>query len=208
MIPCPSTQKNKSTLHQSPVQWRTGVNPLTSEVQQRWLARAGALTEGLRALGRLELEVLRETVTLASPDECWAMNLPTSQRLHIREVCMHVDQTPCVVARSLLTHQGYSGAWQTVRRLGKRPLADLLYRDRSVTRSHFETARVDRFHPLGTVAARALNTTTPDITPSWQPPAWARRSVFWRKSEPLLVSECFLPAFWVLTDKNLKHASC
>ena len=163
--------------------------------------RAGALTEGLRALGRLELEVLRETVTMASPDECMAMNLPTSQRLHIREVCMHIDQTPCVVARSLLTPQGYSGPWQTIRRLGKRPLADLLYRDRRVTRSHFETARVNRFHPLGAMAAH-LNTTTSGNLLDWQPPAWARRSVFWREGEPLLVSECFLPAFWVLTDKT------
>ena len=163
--------------------------------------RAGALTEGLRALGRLELEVLRETVTMASPDECMAMNLPTSQRLHIREVCMRIDQTPCVVARSLLTPQGYSGPWQTIRRLGKRPLADLLYRDRRVTRSHFETARVNRFHPLGAMAAH-LNTTTSGNLLDWQPPAWARRSVFWREGEPLLVSECFLPAFWVLTDKT------
>lgn len=205
MIPCQSTQKSNSTLHRTPVQWRTGVNPLTNETQRLWLARAGALTEGLRALGCLELEVLRETVTLASPDECLAMNLPTTQRLHIREVCMHIDQTPCVVARSLLTPQGYSGAWQSIRRLGKRPLADLLYRDRRVTRSHFETARVNRFHPLGAVAAKQLHTNIPDMPPSWQPPAWARRSVFWREGEPLLVSECFLSAFWVLTDKTSRQ---
>jgi len=201
MIPCPSTQKNRPALHRQTVHWRTGVNPLTTEAQRLWLARAGALTEGLRGLGCLELEVLRETVTLASPDECLAMNLPTTQQLHIREVCMHIDQIHCVVARSLLTPQGYSGAWQSIRRLGKRPLADLLYRDRRVTRSHFETTRVTRFHPLGAVAARQLNTTTPGILCGWQPPAWARRSVFWREGEPLLVSECFLPAFWVLTDK-------
>ncbi|HEY7803704.1 MAG TPA: hypothetical protein VIC30_04630, partial [Orrella sp.] len=60
------------------------------------------------------------------------------------------------------------------------------------------------------VAAKQLNTTTPGILCGWQPPAWARRSVFWREGEPLLVSECFLPAFWVLTDKTSrqKHQAC
>ena len=28
---------------------------------------------------------------------------------------------------------------------------------------------------------------------------WARRSVFWRMGQPLLVAECFLPGFWTLT---------
>ena len=27
---------------------------------------------------------------------------------------------------------------------------------------------------------------------------WARCSVFWRQGRPLLVAECFLPAFWQL----------
>lgn len=203
----PKHTKNRLTPHYLTVQWGSGVNPLTTKVQQLWLSRAGALTEGLRALGHLELEVLRETVYLASPDECLAMSLPATQRLHIREVCMCIDQTPCVVARSLLTPQGYSGAWQSIRRLGKRPLADLLYRDRRVIRSHFETARVNRFHPLGAMAAQQLNACASDTLPNWQPPAWARRSVFRREGEPLLVSECFLPTFWILTDKTLTHAS-
>uniref|UniRef100_UPI0028AE0CA6 chorismate lyase n=1 Tax=Achromobacter insolitus TaxID=217204 RepID=UPI0028AE0CA6 len=31
---------------------------------------------------------------------------------------------------------------------------------------------------------------------------WARRSVFWRQGQPLLVAECFLPAFWDLVAEQ------
>lgn len=167
--------------------------------------RPGALTDGLRLSGRLELEVIGQTAQVPHADERFVMGLTRSEAARVREVCMRIDGTPCVVARSVLTAQGYASSWQTIRRLGKRPLADLLYQDRRVVRSHFETARLTRFHPLAAAAHRHLHREVGDSEPFRHQAGWARRSVFWREGQPLLVCECFLPAFWALIERQAKH---
>jgi len=196
MITCLRTQSTDSPRDLLTVRWHTGPNALVNPTQQSWLTRAGALTDGLRGLGQFQLHVLRQTTRAPAPDEQYAMDLNAGKCVHAREVYMTIDGIICVVARSVLTSQGYSGAWQTVRRLGKRPLADLLYNDRRVWRSHFETARLTRFHPLGAIAHRLAAT-----DPHAHQAQWARRSVFWRDGQALLVAECFLPAFWRLVQR-------
>ena len=196
MITCLSTQPTDSTRYPLTARWHAASHARISPTQQSWLTRAGALTDGLRELGELQLRVLRQTMLGPSPDERLAMNLNAGSCVHAREVCMSIDGTICVVARSVLTPRGVSGAWRTVRRLGKRPLADLLYNDRRVWRSHFEAARLNRFHPLGAIAHRLVAT-----DPQAPPTQWARRSVFWRDGQALLVAECFLPAFWIILQR-------
>jgi len=196
MITCLRTQPTESARDLRTVRWQTAPQARTDPTQQSWLTRAGALTDGLRGLGHLQLHVLRQTILTPAPDEQYAMDLNDGRCVHAREVYMSIDGTICVVARSVLTPQGYTGAWQTVRRLGKRPLADLLYNDRRVGRSHFETARLTRFHPLGAIAYRLAAT-----DPQAHQAHWARRSVFWRDGQALLVAECFLPAFWRLVPQ-------
>ena len=172
--------------------WRNGVDPLTDSIQRYWLRRPGALTVGLRGLGTLKLRVLRQSIGMPTPDECHAMQLNKSQPARVREICLSVDGRDCVVARSVVSLKGWSGSWKAIRGLGRRPLADLLYDDRRVTRSSFETAGICLPHPLGKLVLLSNN----DLTRSSYAAQYARRSVFWRGEQPLLVAECFLPAFW------------
>lgn len=120
---------------------------------------------------------------------------------------MYIDGVPCVVARSVLTTRGYAGAWQTIRRLGQRPLADLLYHDPRVARTAFEIARLGRTHPLAATARRHLQALELESNANVFEALWARRSVFWRQRQPLLVSECFLPAFWVMVQAEVKPST-
>ena len=195
MITCPSTQAKEAARNPLTVCWQAATHALTNPTQHAWLTRPYALTDGLRSLGQLQLQVLRQTTVRPALDEQQAMGLNAGSGAHAREVCMSIDGVICVVARSVLTPTGLSGAWQTVRRLGKRPLADLLYNDRRVWRSHFEMARLNRFHPLGVMAHRLVTNGA-----QAHQAHWARRSVFWRDGQALLVAECFLPAFWILTQ--------
>src|SRR5690606_39185457 len=73
-------------------------------------------------------------------------------------------------------------------RLSTRPLADMLYHDRSIERSAFVCRRLAAPVPFHATARRAQ--------PGAAGALWARRSAFWRNGQPLLVAECFLPAFW------------
>lgn len=174
--------------------WSTQIDPLADSMQRQWLRRAGALTAGLRKLGRLELGVIRQTTALPTLDERLIMRLTSRQPVHIREICLSIDGQSCVVARSVVSLPSRRGHWQAIGQLGRRPLADILYDDRHVRRSAFETGRIHSPHPLARLALSNEPTSSGNRNLTY----WARRSVFWRGGDPLLVAECFLPAFWAI----------
>ena len=193
MIPCQaSTRLARETNTAST--WSDLIGPCATPDQRYWLSRPGALTVGLRSLGKLELTVLRERFLQPCPDERAVMRLPARAPARVREIQMTVNGVVCVVARSVLSRQGWAGPWQALRQLGGRPLADLLYDDPLVTRSVFQMAHLRSPHPLARLSDRHL-----EASPYWRHQSyWSRRSVFWRNGQPLLVAECFLPSFWEL----------
>jgi len=191
--------------------WMTVPAPSISQLQRHWLTRSGALTQGLRSLGVLTLRVLSEKVCRAGQDEATRLALPTGHALWQREVCMSILGVDCVVARSVTPLKASNGHWQAVRQLRNRPLADILYHDRAIARSEFEFTTVRLGMPLYRLAPLSFATTLQPLCPPafGVPPqpltqaapasparVFARRSVFVRAHQPLLVAEAFLPAFW------------
>jgi chorismate--pyruvate lyase len=191
--------------------WITDPAPSVSPLQRHWLTRPGALTQGLRALGVLTLRVLSENVCRAGQDEATRLALPIGHALWQREVCMSILGVDCVVARSVTPLKASNGHWQAVRQLRNRPLADILYHDRAIARSEFEFTTVRLGMPLYRLAPLSFSTPLQPLSPLAfgvppQPLAqagptsparvFARRSVFVRAHQPLLVAEAFLPAFW------------
>lgn len=171
--------------------WLRQVPPSLSSTQKSWLMRPGALTVGLRQLGQVKLQVISERPEGLSQDEASGMEQAPRSAVWVREVLMTIHDTPCVFARSLTPLMASHGTWQGIRKLRTRPLADILYHEPSIRRSAFEVARIQRHMPLyGTYLKTQSN---PSLA---LPTLLARRSVFWRGGQPLLVSECFLPAFW------------
>jgi chorismate--pyruvate lyase len=174
--------------------------------------RAGALTSGLRTMGSLNLEVIDEYACGLSRDEARCLKRPMKSPVWVREVVMSINGIDCVVARSLTPLVASHGVWQGMRKLRSRPLADILYNQRSIVRSAFEVARLNRVIPLNKTAKHilALNKTanlglkkTGTLIPGKSAShttnqiLLARRSVFWRNGYPLMVAECFLPDFWL-----------
>jgi chorismate--pyruvate lyase len=120
----------------------------------------------------------------ARPDEAAALGLARpGMRLYVREVCVRLDGRPAVLARSITTLRGIRGPWQGLRRLGRRPLAALVWTDPLIRRGRFEYAKV----PAASLAAAHL------ADRPWLP---ARRSCFWRDGEPLIVLEAFAGLPW------------
>lgn len=169
--------------------WRSTPPPALSDTQKDWLMRPGALTSALRQVGELELRVLTERVRSLPREDSALVGLPAGRPVWVREIAMRLEGVDCVVARSLTPLRASHGVWQGIRRLRTRPLADMLYHDISIWRSDFEVARLARRSALWQTVRRNLSTPI-DV------PLLARRSVFWRHGQPLLVSETFLPAFW------------
>jgi len=154
-------------------------------------------------MGELQLQVLREYRASASLDEALGLRVAAGAPVWVREVLMSLDGTAVVAARSLTRLAATHGAWQGMRRLRTRPLADMLYHDRRIVRSRFAWARLQR--PLAFYAAlRRLGSSLCSISPAGLDTPeglLARRSVFWRGDQPLLVAECFLPGFWRLLEQ-------
>jgi len=200
--------------------WMPLPPPSCTVTQKFWLFRPGALTAGLRQLGEFRLRVLAEYAQAVPVDEARAMRLRPGAVVWVREVLMSIDGVDGVVARSLTPLAASRATWQGMRRLRTRPLADMLYHDRTVQRSAFECRRLAPgvpFHATArSVAADALsipnhgdgkvvdirhalhgrNATHSRDAVNRDARILARRSVFWRHGEPLVVAEGFLEAFW------------
>lgn len=177
--------------------WRVAPLPSFSAAQKDWLTRGGSLTAHLRTLGVVAVRVTREAVALPWADEHAALGLVPRAPAWVREVVLSVDGVPFVAAHSIAPLAASVGVWQATRRLRTRPLAELLYSDSSVARSSLVSRRLTARHPLYRLAVREIDGMPPHTLV-------ARRSVFERHGEPLMVTECMLPALWA----HLASSAC
>ncbi|WP_036004075.1 chorismate--pyruvate lyase family protein [Paraburkholderia caribensis] len=181
--------------------WRVAPLPRFSPDQKDWLTRGGSLTAHLRTLGAVAVRVTREAVDLPFDDECTALAIAPRTPVWVREVVLSVDAKPFVAAHSIVPLAASTGVWQAMRRLRTRPLAELLYSDSSVSRSSLVSRRLTARHPLHRLASRE----TADAPVH---ALLARRSVFERYGEPLMVTEVMLPALWTcLAIRDQKQAA-
>lgn len=131
------------------------------------------------------MRVLRQGWIRPAYDEACALRLRLQSWAWMREVQLLCDNQPWVFARTLIPASTLRGRGRRLTRLGSRPLGEVLFADHSVRRGPVEVARIgpdQRLHHL----AFANCSEPPDAI-------WARRSLFWMNSRPLLVCEIFLP---------------
>jgi chorismate--pyruvate lyase len=154
-----------------------------------WLAAGGSLTAHIRRVGHdFSVRKIMQGCVSALADE--AVVLKHSRGTVVREVLLMEGDLPLVFAHSVVSHRHTCGPWRTVRGLGSRPLAELLFADRSVHRQPLHYRVLTAVDPLGQRVLHAL--------PDTKFPLWARRSVFHKKGAALMVTEVFLPAIMEL----------
>lgn len=140
---------------------------------------------------------LRQGTASLLPEERLALGSEGRGRCLIREVLLKVDSEALVFARSVTSRRATQGPWKAVLKLGRRPLADLLFTKlAAVHRSELASLRVSPGSPLHRLIVRHLEAVGEQPTP---PVArigtcWARCSLFWRRGSTLRVLEVFLPA--------------
>ena len=144
----------------------------------------------------LSLDVVFEGASAPAPDEAPVLQTLAKKRIWVREVSMSLDGVPCVIARSVTRLPDSRSTWSGIRSLASRPLADLLYNDRTIKRGSFQSSLITRGHGIWMAVRHAGQEKAT--------PLLARRSVFTRHQRPLVVTECFLPAFWDLLRRSDK----
>ena len=167
-----------------PLRW-TIAPPFAPAMRQMRLP--GSLTAWLARRGEVSVTVLFSGWDTARPDEAWELGLRPGQRIYAREVCVRCNGVAAVLARSVTSIIASKGAWNGLHRLGRRPLADLLWSNPRVARGHFEYFRLPAADPL--VQTMACHRPLP-----------ARRSTFKLHGQELIVLEAFVGLPWPDAD--------
>lgn len=168
---------------------------------RRWLQASGSLSARLAATGQtFSVQVLAQGRQPLTRDEACALGLGARRVGYAREVVLRVDGQALVFARSVTAHTDSLGAWRSVRGLGSRPLADVLFKRAGILREPMAYSQLTRQSLLQRHVASCWQAAT-GATPG--PQAWpARRSVFNRQGAALLVMEVFAapPNRWRWSD--------
>jgi len=164
----------------------------TRDSLRDWLRAPGSLSRRLARLGeRFEVQVLNQGVAPLRALERAALGLPPRGLTVVREVILRVDDKPLVWARSALHQRSTTGPWRSLKGLGARPLAHLLYDDHRISRSELQPRRLSRCGHTRRHAARQWQQATGE--PASLQMLWSRNSVFRRGGAKLRVMELFAP---------------
>lgn len=162
--------------------------PLLADAALRaWLIDDGSLTARIKARCRaFDVQLLRQGRARIRREEAVLLGLNPSEHAIGRDVLLRCGGLPVVYAHSVLRERDLRGSWHAVAGMGTRPLGAALFADPRIARGALAFRCLRHGHPLYCAAAHAAGRTLP--------PLWARRSLFWLRGAPLLVTEAFLPA--------------
>lgn len=174
--------------------WSTELSTSFSEVEAYWLSRPGALTSGLRKVGEFSIRVLNEYLAYVEQDEAYPLSLAVNQTIWVREILMSINGQKAIYARSITELSASKATWKGIKALNNHPLADILYNDPTISRSSFESTKLNN--------QLSLQRSLKEYSDLPQGKFLARRSTFFKKHEGLTVNEVFLPGFWLELSKH------
>ena len=153
--------------------------------QYLWLSEYGSMTSRLMAagFGSLKVDVVNSAHQIPVKEEQYFLELRQRKRSYIREVIMHVDNKPWMYGRTVIPTTSLCGSLGQLKLLGNKPLGKVLFEDKSTVRLFIEVAKISKAHHL---YSKYINNEHSNYL-------WARRSLFYFHSFPLLVQEVFLP---------------
>lgn len=176
----------KSYLFVRPPQWlnRLPTQPQLPADLQSWLQETGSLTKRLRGVygGKFGVKILFHQWKPAFIDECRLLGLPPARYQLIREVLLHADGLPLVLARTVLPEATIKIAHRNLSHLGNRPLGEVIFAYPDLQRRQRQYSSADTSNWSAPLRSRI------DL----QPAVWGRRSVYAIHQQPLLVAEFFL----------------
>lgn len=153
-----------------------------------WLNETGSLTKRLRSIygKHLKVEIVFHRWRPALIDECCLLSIPAHRYQLIREVLLHVDQQPLILARTVLPEATIRIAHRNLSHLGSRPLGEVIFAYPDLERRQRQFSLTGPRH-WSTVARQRF---------PLEQAIWGRRTVYAIHQHPLLVSEFFLPG-WI-----------
>jgi chorismate--pyruvate lyase len=150
-----------------------------------WLYDQQSLTKKLEGLCQHFHVQVKQQIIVAGESSLSHYFSPDRKRL-VREVFLYCDDRPFVFAQTEIPISTLTEQQAQLSEIGTQSLGKILFNDPSMKRGQIEVAKfTDKL---------ALALLSPPIQDNYDHPLWARRSLFYLNSKPLLVSELFLPA--------------
>jgi len=163
-----------------------------------WLRDHGSLTRRIQQrCQQFSVQPVRSGLARVAFDEASTLGFANDRLAFSREVFLFADGKPVVFAHSACAERDSRGAWHAIRGLGNRSLGTLLFTHPLVKRHPLHYKKLQPQHPLYRSACAGLS-----IAPQF---LWARRSLFYLKDAPLLVTEVFLPGILQLNEISVAN---
>ncbi len=168
------------------VENRQGIRHTLPEDVQSWTYESGSLTQRLRdyygdAIG---VKVLLQRWNTPFLTERRLLKLPENRYSLIREVLLHADGQPLILARTIIPAKTVKVAKSNLAHLGSRPLGEVIFSYPKLERIEMDVTLIDQPTWSWSAIAEA----------GIDQPIWGRRTVYAIAEQQMLVSEFFLPA--------------
>jgi len=182
---------NKSSLYPKEPTWFC--NRLKSRLNipnsaASWIYETGSITQRLRDYygPRVRVQILNNQWQRSFISESRLLNTPTEKYTLTREVLLYADDTPLILARTIIPQHTISSAHRNLSHLGNRPLGEVIFSYPRLERLALEITQVQCHQWKHSIQ----QTTQIDQA------LWGRRTVYAIHHHPLLVSEFFLPVIF------------
>jgi chorismate lyase len=178
----------KSFLFNSEPEWhehRRGSQHSLPDAVQSWTYEAGSLTQRLRNYygNTITVSILFHQWRIPFLSERKQLQLPQHRYGLTREVMLHTNGKPLLLARTIIPEETIKVAHRNLAHLGTRPLGEVIF-----SYPNLERITMD----LSLIAPSEW--TMPALQKAAiSQPIWGRRTVYAIQKRPMLVSEFFLP---------------
>lgn len=164
---------------------RTGTRHKLPFAVQSWAYESGSLTQRLRNVygSSVAVSVLLQQWRTPFLSEQKLLKQPDARYCLIREVTLHADGKPLILARTIIPAETIKVAHSNLSQLGTRPLGEVIFSYPKLERVEMDVALVKP----------CLWTSVTLEKISINQPIWGRRTVYGIRHKHMLVSEFFLP---------------
>ena len=167
------------------LQNRPGLRHFLPETVQSWTYEAGSLTRRLRDYygDSISVKLLFHQWRTPFLSERRLLRMPEHRYCLTREVLLHADGLPLILARTIIPEQTIKGVHGNLSHLGNRPLGEVIFSYPKLERLEMDVALIHQHSwTQNTLATADINE-----------PIWGRRTVYAIAHRQMLVSEFFLP---------------
>lgn len=179
---------SKSFLFNREPKWfenRSGIRHTLPKNVQSWTYEPGSLTQRLRDYygDTIAVKILLQQWNTPFLTERRLLDLPENKYSLIREVLLHADGKPLILARTIIPAKTIKVAKSNLAHLGSRPLGEVIFSYPKLERIEMDVTLITP----STWNQSAINEA------HINQPIWGRRTVYAIAQRQMLVSEFFLP---------------